>query len=68
MEAEADAAGQPLREETMKHHAEALGDRLALWLFIRLLKYWQWRTGRPAVVTMMHPDLAQAQFRGEAVH
>ena len=52
----------------MKDYAKAIGDRLALWLFIRLLKYWQWRTGRQAVVTMMHPDLAQAQFRGEAAH
>jgi len=68
VEAETDAAGQSIREETMKDSAKALGDRLALWLFLRLLKYWQWRTGRPAVVTMMHPDLAQAQFRGEVAH
>ena len=68
MEAETDTAGQPLREETVKDYAKAIGDRLAMWLFIRLLRYWQWRTGRPAVVTMMHPDLAQAQFRGEAAN
>ena len=68
MEAETDSAGQPLREETVKDYAKALGDRLALWLFFRLLKYWQWRTGRPAVVTVMSPELAQAQFRGEAAN
>lgn len=40
-------------------------DRIAIWTFVRVLNYWKWRTGRPALVAVMSPELAREHVRVE---
>lgn len=48
----------------MKRRALAFGDRVACWVFVRVLRWWHWRTGKPAVVAMYSPEIARGEWHG----